>query len=70
MMRHALARRLLGCAMFLGTLAAPLLATPQPSGDSPVMRQIQELGWLDADASDPAAQAQLRSDLTALRAAR
>jgi len=45
MMRHVLARRLLGCAMFLGILAAPLLATPQPSGDSPVMRQIQELGW-------------------------
>jgi len=45
MMRHVLARRLLGCAMFLATLAVPLLATPQPSGDSPVMRQLQELGW-------------------------
>ena len=44
-MRHVLARRLLGSAMFFATLAVPLLATPQPSGDSPVMRQIQELGW-------------------------
>ena len=46
MMRQAVARRLLGCAVFLGLLAAPLLAAPQPSGEeSSVIREIKALGW-------------------------
>jgi uncharacterized membrane-anchored protein len=44
-MCQALARRLLGCALLLGMLAGPLVVLAQSSDESPVMRQIHQLGW-------------------------
>jgi uncharacterized membrane-anchored protein len=45
MQRQALARRLLGCAVLLGALAAPLCATAQSSDETSALREIQQLSW-------------------------
>jgi uncharacterized membrane-anchored protein len=45
MRRLALARRLLGCAVLVGTLATPVLATPPPPGEAEVAGQMRALGW-------------------------
>jgi uncharacterized membrane-anchored protein len=45
MRRLALARRLLGCAVVVGMLAAPVLAKPAPPDDAEVASQMRALGW-------------------------
>jgi uncharacterized membrane-anchored protein len=45
MRRLALARRLLGCAVLVGMLAAPVLAKPAPPGNTEVASQMRALGW-------------------------
>jgi uncharacterized membrane-anchored protein len=45
MKRHDLARRLLGCVVVLGVLAAPLLGSSQQAGDAEIARQMQALAW-------------------------
>lgn len=45
MRRPILALRLLGCAVLLGTLVAPALATPPPASEADMARQMRALGW-------------------------
>ncbi len=45
MRRLALARRLLGCAVLIGTLATPVLATPPPSSEAEIASQMRALSW-------------------------
>jgi uncharacterized membrane-anchored protein len=40
-----LARRLLGCAVVVGMLVAPVLARPAPADDAEVASQMRALGW-------------------------